>query len=359
MKKLSLHARSRSPPRSSSPPSRSGLGRRRRSTPHRRHRHDLIKGSKKAPLKFVSPKTVISGEELKSSTNRSRNKSARTPSRWSQGSLPKTKTARKKCFTPNHICMAIAEWHGVQPKTEKITINPAKAGRRLGHEGTLSKKGDSWFTGEKKGTSFTQQVTAAAGHHDLLHVRHPPLDARLDRSPARRASGTSSPPSSSPAWGAELPRRPGRRRARAPAAPAGARPAGCCRSGPRPPRGAARGAVPGPAADPAGADATPRSRSRCARPRSRSCPARKTRMWTYGGTFPGPTIRRPAGRAHRGHLPARAAGRGGRAHRPPARRPQPQRVRRPAGRPDPVAAALLLLPDPAAASRRASRATTC
>ena len=28
---------------------------------------------------------------------------------------------------------------------------------------------------------------------------------------------------------------------------------------------------------------------------SRSCPAAKTRMWTYNGTFPGPTIRRPAG----------------------------------------------------------------
>ena len=24
-------------------------------------------------------------------------------------------------------------------------------------------------------------------------------------------------------------------------------------------------------------------------------PGRKTRMWTYGGSFPGPTIRRPAG----------------------------------------------------------------
>jgi len=39
-------------------------------------------------------------------------------------------------------------------------------------------------------------------------------------------------------------------------------------------------------------------------------PGRKTRMWTYGGTFPGPTIRRPAGQAtevtfvHR--LPAKA-----------------------------------------------------
>ena len=39
-------------------------------------------------------------------------------------------------------------------------------------------------------------------------------------------------------------------------------------------------------------------------------PGRKTRMWTYGGSFPGPTIRRPAGErtevtfSHR--LPAKA-----------------------------------------------------
>ncbi len=28
-------------------------------------------------------------------------------------------------------------------------------------------------------------------------------------------------------------------------------------------------------------------------------PGRKTKMWTYGGSFPGPTIRRPAGRQPR------------------------------------------------------------
>ena len=39
-------------------------------------------------------------------------------------------------------------------------------------------------------------------------------------------------------------------------------------------------------------------------------PGRKTRMWTYGGDFPGPTIRRPVGDATavdvRHRLPAKA-----------------------------------------------------
>ena len=45
-----------------------------------------------------------------------------------KGSLPKTPKARKNCFTPKHICLSIAQWHGFNPKTEQITINPAKAG---------------------------------------------------------------------------------------------------------------------------------------------------------------------------------------------------------------------------------------
>ena len=83
-----------------------------------------------------------------------------------KGTIPKTKNAQKSCFTPGHICMAIAKWHGFNPKTEKISINPVEAGPEgwstLGNN--KGKKGDSWFTGEtKKGTPFSQAVTAKAG----------------------------------------------------------------------------------------------------------------------------------------------------------------------------------------------------
>ena len=152
-----------------------------------------------------------------------------------------------------------------------------------------------------------------------------------------------------PAWGAAI----------SSASWAAARSRSCCRRGsglrllgavgaaPRAAGAAAgRGAASRPPCRYPGRCATRGSRSRCARPRSRSLPGPKTRMWTYDGTFPGPTIRRPAGERTEVTFKHRLPARGRRAHRPPARRPQPQRVRRPAGRPDPLAPALLLLPDP-------------
>ena len=76
----------------------------------------------------------------------------------------------------------------LQPENGKDHEEPGEGRpRRLEHDGQRhGKKGDSWFTGEKKGGHFTQEVTAAAGHHALLHVRRPPLDARPGRTSSRR-----------------------------------------------------------------------------------------------------------------------------------------------------------------------------
>jgi hypothetical protein len=80
-----------------------------------------------------------------------------------KGSLPKTPKARQVCFTPKHICMAIAKWHGVKGNGP-VKVNPAEAGLPgWDTMGSVTKKGDSWFTGEKPGTSFAQPVSAAAG----------------------------------------------------------------------------------------------------------------------------------------------------------------------------------------------------
>jgi hypothetical protein len=113
-------------------------------------------------LKFVGPKTVTQGDELKIvSTTNPKQVGPHTFSLVAPGSVPKTKPARQNCFTPKHICMAIAKWHGFDPKTEKISINPAKAGEpgwdTAGN--ATNKKGDSWFT-EKKGSSYEQIVSA-------------------------------------------------------------------------------------------------------------------------------------------------------------------------------------------------------
>jgi plastocyanin len=123
---------------------------------------DLTKGK----LKFTGPESVTVGDQLEI-VNKTNPKQVgpHTFSLVTKGSLPKTPKARKGCFAPKHICLAIAIWHGFNPKTEQITKNPAKAGpagwSTAGN--ATSKKGDSWFSGEKKGGHYSQEVTAEAG----------------------------------------------------------------------------------------------------------------------------------------------------------------------------------------------------
>jgi hypothetical protein len=76
---------------------------------------------------------------------------------------PNTRAAEESCFTPKHICLAIAHWHGANGKSPP-TKNPSEAGAKgWSTMGTLNKKGDSWFTGNKLNASFSQVVSASAG----------------------------------------------------------------------------------------------------------------------------------------------------------------------------------------------------
>lgn len=119
----------------------------------------------KGGLRFEAPKTIVAGEELEvlNQTN-PKQVGPHTFSLVTKGSIPKTPKARQTCFTPKHICMAIAHWHGTNGNGP-VTKNPAKAGAEGWDTlGSVTKKGDSWFTGESKsGTSIVQPVTAAAG----------------------------------------------------------------------------------------------------------------------------------------------------------------------------------------------------
>jgi hypothetical protein len=131
-----------------------------------------IKDGRKG-LRFVAPKTIVAGEELRVLNQTDPRKvGPHTFSLVTRGSLPKTPKQRQLCFTPHHICKAIAAWHGVKgngPPKE----NPAEAGPPgWSTLGSLSKKGDSWFTGEKPGTSYEQPVTAdtAAGPTRIYFV---------------------------------------------------------------------------------------------------------------------------------------------------------------------------------------------
>ncbi|HVO52818.1 MAG TPA: hypothetical protein VMT37_00240 [Solirubrobacterales bacterium] len=119
----------------------------------------------KGKLKFVGPSTVTQGDELEiiNDTN-PKQVGPHTFSLVAPTLVPSTAKQRQTCFTPGKICFSIAKWHGFNPKTEKISVNPAKAGPAgWSTMGSNKKKGDSWFTGEKKGSSFSQEVTAAAG----------------------------------------------------------------------------------------------------------------------------------------------------------------------------------------------------
>ncbi|MGN6586279.1 MAG: cupredoxin domain-containing protein [Solirubrobacterales bacterium] len=142
-------------------------------------------------LKFVGPETVAYGDQLEivNETN-PKEVGPHTFALVTKGSIPKTAKARKNCFTPKHICLAIAKWHGFNPKTEKITMNPAKAGPEgwstMGN--ATGKKGDSWFTGEKKGATFSQQVTAAPGTTLYFQCAvHPWMHGQVTVTPAPTA----------------------------------------------------------------------------------------------------------------------------------------------------------------------------
>jgi hypothetical protein len=127
----------------------------------------------KGTLKFVAPESVREGEELEvvNDTN-PRKVGPHTFSLVTKGSIPKTPKARQLCFTPNHICKAIANWHGVKGEGPP-SKNPATAGLEgWSTMGSLHKKGDSWFTGTKPSASFAQKVTvdASAGPTTLYFM---------------------------------------------------------------------------------------------------------------------------------------------------------------------------------------------
>jgi hypothetical protein len=138
----------------------------------------FIKGGKEGALRFEAPKTIVNGEELAvvNQTN-PHQVGPHTFSLVTKGSVPTTAKQRQLCFTPQHICKAIADWHGVKGNGP-VKVNPAEAGPEgWSTLGSLTKKGDSWFTGEKPGTSFEQPVnvdtTAGASRIYFICAIHP------------------------------------------------------------------------------------------------------------------------------------------------------------------------------------------
>jgi uncharacterized cupredoxin-like copper-binding protein len=141
---------------------------------------------------FFGPKTIVEGETLRIvNTTNPAQVGPHTFSLVTKGSLPKTKAARKSCFTPGHICMAIAKWHKFNPKTEKVGKQLVEAGGEgWDTMGSLKSPGDSWFSGEKPGGSIEQVVTAKAGTKlYFMCAVHPFMQGSIKVEPKPSGSG--------------------------------------------------------------------------------------------------------------------------------------------------------------------------
>jgi hypothetical protein len=115
----------------------------------------------KGGLRFEAPKTIFAGEDLKVQNQTNPHKvGPHTFSLVQKSVIPKTAKERQICFTKGHICKAIATWHGVKGNGP-VKVNPVEVGTPgWSTLGSLTEKGDSWFTGEKPGTSIEQRVSA-------------------------------------------------------------------------------------------------------------------------------------------------------------------------------------------------------
>lgn len=139
----------------------------------------------KGNLRFVAPATVDQGDQLEIVNDTNPKKvGPHTFAMVTLGSIPKTRTARQRCFTPKHICKAIANWHGVKGQGAP-TINPAEAGPEgWSTMGTIHSKGDSWFTGFKPNASFVQTVSAAPQTIYFMCAIHPWMHGKITVLPA-------------------------------------------------------------------------------------------------------------------------------------------------------------------------------
>jgi hypothetical protein len=109
-----------------------------------------------AGLRFVAPDTVQVGDYLNIvNQTRPHRVGPHTFALVTKSSIPRTRRARHACFHQGHICRKIAGWLGFGRH------NPATAGAPGWDTlGSLTNKGDAWFTTQKPNTSFAQRVSS-------------------------------------------------------------------------------------------------------------------------------------------------------------------------------------------------------
>jgi hypothetical protein len=109
-------------------------------------------------LRFAAPNSIRAHDKLKIINQTDPSKvGPHTFSMVKEKFIPQTNKEIRHCGDKGHICRHIFHWH----KNGKV--NPVDVGKHgWDVEGTLKRKGDSWFTGEKPGTSFKQRVAGDA-----------------------------------------------------------------------------------------------------------------------------------------------------------------------------------------------------
>jgi hypothetical protein len=120
-----------------------------------------IKAGRKG-LRFVGPTTIVAGQMLRV-VNRTdpRRVGPNTFSLVTWGSIPRGRRARRRCAAGYLVCGAIARWHGVEGNSGPLAENPTRVGAEgWDTPGSVGRRGDSWFTGERPGGWIEQPVTA-------------------------------------------------------------------------------------------------------------------------------------------------------------------------------------------------------
>jgi hypothetical protein len=109
-------------------------------------------------LRFVAPRAIHTHDKLKIINQTDPSKvGPHTFSLVKQSFIPQTNKEIKDCQKSGHICRHVFHWH----KNGKV--NPVDVGRHgWDVEGTLNRKGDSWFTTEQPGAHFRQRVAGDA-----------------------------------------------------------------------------------------------------------------------------------------------------------------------------------------------------
>ena len=144
----------------------------------------LIRGGAEAGrvhIRFDGPKTIRRGDFLRIRVMTNGRRVGGHSFSLVRGSLrPRTREARRLCYSPGRICQEIGGWHGTDGQGP-VTRNPVRTGRGgWDTEGNFGRRGDSWYTGLRRGSSLRQVVSAPPG--TVLHFMcaiHPAAQGQI------------------------------------------------------------------------------------------------------------------------------------------------------------------------------------